>query len=170
MNKKPTIVVNPFSDIGAAVALAVLSLLSVCAYVRIFSGFSGPSASNVLLLCFRRGPHRLNTCISTRNYIYFYFLGLTGSLLYCYMLAVGVIVQLLTPVEDLRKGFGSESGARAAWGVFDVVTGWVAVSFVALAAFHTYLLCLGLGTYDWVVLQVRRVHWAAAARVAGSSQ
>lgn len=87
--------------------------------------------------------------------MYFYFLGVSGSLLYFYMVAVGVLVQFLTPEDKLIRRFGSESVARASWGVFDALSGWVAVSFVMLAAFHTYLLCIGLGTFDWVVLQVR---------------
>lgn len=87
--------------------------------------------------------------------MHFYFLGVSGSLLYFYMVAVGILVQFLTPEDKLVQRFGSESVARASWGVFDAVSGWVAVSFVVLAAFHTYLLCIGLGTFDWVVLQVR---------------
>lgn len=98
---------------------------------------------------------RLNTCISARNYLHFYFLGVTGSLLYGYMLTVGILVQFLVPKEDLIDVFGTESGARVPWGVFAAVSAWVALSFVILAAFHTYLLCIGLGTFDWVVLQVR---------------
>ncbi|CAM9496428.1 unnamed protein product [Pylaiella littoralis] len=98
----------------------------------------------------------LNTCISARNYAHFFFLGVTGSLLYLYMSAMGVVVLLLSGEDGQRDAFGSLTAARIAWGVFIAVAGWIAVSFVALAGFHTYLLVLGLGTYDWVVLQNQR--------------
>lgn len=95
----------------------------------------------------------LNTCISSRNYIHFYLLAVSGSLLYGYMVATAMLVQFLVDEDDLAEGFGGVPGARWCWGVFAAVSGWVAFSFLALAGFHSYLLCLGLGTFDWVVLQ-----------------
>lgn len=79
---------------------------------------------------------------------------MSGSLLYLYMSAVALLAVLVMNKDDLREDFGSLEAARASWGVFLAVAGWTAVSFVALAAFHTYLLLIGLGTFDWVVLQV----------------
>lgn len=99
-------------------------------------------------------PPRLNTCISARNYAHFYFLSVCGSLLYLYMSAVGVLTLIWSDKDDQRDAFGSLTASRIAWGVFIAGAGWIAVSFVALAGFHTYLLVVGLGTYDWVVLQV----------------
>ncbi|CAN0277586.1 unnamed protein product, partial [Laminaria digitata] len=95
----------------------------------------------------------LNTCISKRNYAHFYLLGVSGSLLYLYMSAVALLVLVTMDKDDQKDAFGSLTSARASWGVFLAVAGWTAVSFVALAGFHTYLLMIGLGTFDWVVLQ-----------------
>lgn len=70
------------------------------------------------------------------------------------MSVVGVLVLVWADNDDQRDAFGSLTASRIGWGVLIGVTGWIAVSFVALAGFHTYLLLIGLGTYDWVVLQV----------------
>eukprot|EP00904_Undaria_pinnatifida_P005238 jgi/Undpi1/1844/HiC_scaffold_12.g05231.m1 len=82
------------------------------------------------------------------------------------MSAVALLAVLVMNKDDLREDFGSLEAARASWGVFLAVAGWTAVSFVALAAFHTYLLLIGLGTFDWVVLQ-RSVGGAKAGRTWG---
>lgn len=89
-----------------------------------------------------------------RNYAHFYMLGVSGSLLYAYMTTVGVLAMVLVEKDEQRDALGSLTAYRVAWGVFVAVAGWIAVSFVALAGFHTYLLWKGLGTYDWVLLQV----------------
>lgn len=88
--------------------------------------------------------------------MHFYLLGLTGTLLYLYMVAVAVLVQFMVDENDLAEGFRSVPAARWGWGVFAAVSGWIAFSFVALTGFHTYLLCIGMGTFDWVVLQVSK--------------
>lgn len=106
----------------------------------------------------------LNTCISKRNYAHFYLLGVSGSLLYLYMSAVALLAIFVVDKDDLRDAFGSLTAARAGWGVFLVVSGWTAVSFVALAGFHTYLLLIGLGTFDWVVSQNQKRQEKLAAR------
>ncbi|CAM9599494.1 unnamed protein product [Ascophyllum nodosum] len=95
----------------------------------------------------------LNTCIGARNYGFFYFLGICGSLLYVFMVAIGALFLIFSTKGEQRDAFGTLTGARVGWGVFLAVTGWIAVSFVALAGFHTYLLFVGMGTYDWVVSQ-----------------
>lgn len=126
--------------------------LSSCVFINfLMFSIAAPLASTQP----NRTQPRLNTCISSRNYVHFYLLGVSGSLLYGYMVAIGILVQFLVDEDDLRDGFGSLVAGRWSWGIFDVMSGWIAFSFVALAGFHSYLLCIGMGTYDWVVLQVR---------------
>lgn len=114
--------------------------------------------SNLIYPRFRR----LNTCISARNYAHFYLLGVSGSLLYLYMTVAATLTVIWADEDDQREAFGSLTASRITWGIFIAVAGWIAVSFVALAGFHTYLLLVGLGTYDWVVMQVRRRFGSAA--------
>lgn len=70
------------------------------------------------------------------------------------MVAIGILVLVLSTEREQRDAFGTLTGARVGWGIFIALGGWVAISFVALAGFHSYLLLVGMGTYDWVVLQV----------------
>ncbi|CAN0317950.1 unnamed protein product [Ectocarpus sp. 12 AP-2014] len=111
----------------------------------------------------------LNTCISARNYAHFYLLGVSGSLLYLYMTVAATLTVIWADEDDQREAFGSLTASRITWGIFIAVAGWIAVSFVALAGFHTYLLLLGLGTYDWVVMQnQKRQEKLTARRSAGA--
>lgn len=81
------------------------------------------------------------------------------------MTVAATLIVIWADKDDQRDAFGSLTASRITWGVFIAVAGWIAVSFVALAGFHTYLLLVGLGTYDWVVMQVRRRFLSTAAVV-----
>lgn len=71
------------------------------------------------------------------------------------MTTMGALALRFVDNDEQRDGFGTLTAFRVAWGVLIAIAGWVGFSFLTLAGFHTYLLCVGLGTYDWVVLQVR---------------
>ncbi|CAM9393251.1 unnamed protein product, partial [Phaeothamnion confervicola] len=98
---------------------------------------------------------RLNTCIGRRNYAQFYLLTVAGLFLYALEAAVSILcaAAVLADESDLSGRLGSATNGRIAWGVLALFSFWIFSCFGALSAFHSYLILLGTGTYDWVVLQ-----------------
>ncbi|GMF32882.1 unnamed protein product [Phytophthora fragariaefolia] len=109
-------------------------------------------------LCYKNSPgldHHctwLNTCIAECNYEAFYCLVFSST---CQTLLQTVIGILMCTVWQ------SEVKANAAegWDTAVIALLWIhnascvslANSFILLAGFHTYLLCVGMGTYDFIL-------------------
>jgi palmitoyltransferase ZDHHC1/11 len=94
----------------------------------------------------------LNCCIGQRNYAQFYLLTMIGTTLYTLQVVIGIItLTVWLNKEQLASVFGSDSAGYIAWGVFIGVSACVGASFISLCSFHTYLIGLGKGTYDYIV-------------------
>ena len=110
----------------------------------------------------------LNTCIATRNYAFFYFLALSGMVQHA--IQAITLLMLLTDWIDTNEvnWFGSRGGiALASCGVILlVVSSLLLVAFGTLWFFHTYLRCLGVGTFDWIVRTAEAAENARHTRVA----
>ena len=96
----------------------------------------------------------LNTCVGTRNYVFFLALVFTAVAQH----TLGVLAAVLTPTVWFAPGVAPFSVVSPA--VFGAIVGVLAVTglaaFGSLAAFHVYLLSVGLGTFDWMVARRAR--------------
>jgi hypothetical protein len=75
-----------------------------------------------------------------------------GTTLYTLQVVIGIItLSVWLDKQQLASVFGSDSAGYIAWGVFIAVSACVGASFISLCSFHTYLIGLGKGTYDYIV-------------------
>ncbi|RLN86784.1 hypothetical protein BBJ28_00013902 [Nothophytophthora sp. Chile5] len=94
----------------------------------------------------------LNTCIAESNYASFYCLVVSATVQTLLQAVVGILMCTLWYAEV-------EANVRSGWHKPVVALLWVhnvgcvslANSFFLLAGFHTYLLCVGTGTYDFIL-------------------
>lgn len=95
----------------------------------------------------------LNTCIAATNYEAFYLLVCMETLHCLYQLTLGICLGTIWFSTDIQ------SHVHADW--IPVIKGFIwchniacftiGCAFFLLAAFHTYLICIGSGTYDFVL-------------------
>ncbi|KAK1943547.1 putative protein S-acyltransferase 22 [Phytophthora citrophthora] len=109
-------------------------------------------------LCYKNSPgldHHctwLNTCIGESNYESFYWLVVSAT---CQTLLQTVIGILMCTLWEAEVKANSADG----WSMTVIGLLWIhnaacmslSNSFVLLAGFHTYLLCVGMGTYDFIL-------------------
>jgi palmitoyltransferase len=89
----------------------------------------------------------LNTCIGGRNYAFFYFLAFSGTVQHA--------IQATTSLLLLTSWRNESSSSATLWFGFTVlmfvVSALLTIAFGTLWVFHSYLKCLGVGTFDWIV-------------------
>ncbi|POM72569.1 Palmitoyl transferase [Phytophthora palmivora] len=109
-------------------------------------------------LCYKNSPgldHHctwLNTCIAESNYEAFYCLVVSATCQTLLQTVLGILMCTLWESEV-------QTNATDGWETAVVVLLWIhnaaclslTNSFVLLAGFHTYLLCVGMGTYDFIL-------------------
>ncbi|KAL7684094.1 putative ribosomal protein L12 family [Plasmopara halstedii] len=109
-------------------------------------------------LCIKNSPgldHHctwLNTCIADSNYEAFYWLVVSATCQTSLQTVIGILMCTVWKSEVI-------SNAAIGWDTTVITLLWIhnvacillANSFVLLAGFHTYLLCIGMGTYDFVL-------------------
>jgi hypothetical protein len=94
----------------------------------------------------------LNTCIGERNYEAFYCLTIVSTLQTALQTVIGVLMCTLW-LDEVKRNSPDD------WHLALTVLLWVhnacafslGNSYVLLAGFHTYLLCVGTGTYDFIL-------------------
>ncbi len=93
----------------------------------------------------------LSTCISLRNYLQFYLLCVVGAVLYFLQTVIGLLAIAYWETDSNGSSFNASPEGRSLWilsSLFDCIIG---VCFSSLVGFHTYLICKGMGTYDYVI-------------------
>ncbi|OQR82470.1 Folate-Biopterin Transporter (FBT) Family [Achlya hypogyna] len=94
----------------------------------------------------------LNTCIGESNYEPFYILILTGTTKALYQAIFGIVVATYW-LDDVLKWHPSASrdGLLAALWIHNLICIVLGLAYGALTGFHTYLLFLRMGTYDFIL-------------------
>lgn len=94
----------------------------------------------------------LNTCIGESNYAAFYCLVVSATVQTFAQAVVGVLVATLW-FHDATTRLSPEwhEPVRALLWVHNALCLSLANSYFLLAGFHTYLLCIGSGTYDFIL-------------------
>jgi hypothetical protein len=117
-----------------------------------------PKESRYCGLCYKNSPgldHHctwLNTCIAESNYEAFYCLVVSATCQTLLQTAIGILMCTLWKSEvETNAADGWEKAVIALLWIHNAVCLSLANSFVLLAAFHTYLLCGGMGTYDFIL-------------------
>ncbi|EEY56718.1 uncharacterized protein PITG_20794 [Phytophthora infestans T30-4] len=109
-------------------------------------------------LCFKNSPgldHHctwLNTCIAESNYESFYCLVVSATCQTLLQTVIGILMCTLWQSEV-------KTNAAEGWDKALITLIWIhnaacmslTSSFLLLAGFHTYLLCIGMGTYDFIL-------------------
>jgi len=98
----------------------------------------------------------LNTCVGSRNYVYFYGLAVFGTVQYTLetVVALMFLIQWRGEAKGVDLYFNGGTVFTVGLAIFTCVAGLLAAAFIALCSFHSYLkLWLGLGTYRWVLGQ-----------------
>lgn len=94
----------------------------------------------------------LNTCIGRRNYFYFYMLVIAGLLCYALQTIVGILcIAVWLDADEMSAAFGSATAGRVTWGVLTIASLLVGTCFASLSGFHSYLIFIRKGTYDWMI-------------------
>ncbi|GAB5029984.1 zinc finger domain protein [Nannochloropsis oceanica] len=124
----------------------------------------------------------LNTCIGTRNYLFFFLLALAGTLQFGLQTLTSLLLLTLwfkpassstmtASAEEVSHAISRTVGKRLTFKAFMIVHTVAAalafVSFASLCIFHGYLQSKGLGTYDWILRQ--RVIPPATTRPSGAA-
>mmetsp|Transcript_14117 Transcript_14117/g.20871 ORF Transcript_14117/g.20871 Transcript_14117/m.20871 type:complete len:272 (-) Transcript_14117:106-921(-) len=86
----------------------------------------------------------LNTCIGKRNYLQFYLLSVVGSVMFASQAIVGLLVIFLGGRCMWDKGV-------IVWGVHVALSFAIFSAFLSLSGFHTFLIIIGKGTYDYIM-------------------
>eukprot|EP00644_Phytophthora_capsici_P017787 jgi/Phyca11/130977/e_gw1.100.70.1 len=109
-------------------------------------------------LCYKNSPgldHHctwLNTCIADSNYEAFYWLVVSATCQTLLQTVIGILMCTLWEAEV-------KTNAADGWSMAVIGLLWIhnaaclslSNSFVLLAGFHTYLLYVGMGTYDFIL-------------------
>lgn len=117
-----------------------------------------PKESRYCGLCFKNSPgldHHctwLNTCIAESNYESFYCLVVSATCQTLLQTVIGILMCTLWQSEV-------KTNAAEGWDKALITLIWIhnaacmslTSSFLLLAGFHTYLLCIGMGTYDFIL-------------------
>ncbi|OQS03101.1 transmembrane protein [Thraustotheca clavata] len=94
----------------------------------------------------------LNTCIGDSNYEPFYILILTGTLKCIYQAIIGAVLATtwLDHIITLHPTANNNVLLAILW-IHNIICLILGAAYGALTAFHTYLLYLGMGTYDFIL-------------------
>ncbi|ETK82450.1 hypothetical protein L915_12156 [Phytophthora nicotianae] len=117
-----------------------------------------PKESRYCGLCYKNSPgldHHctwLNTCIAESNYEAFYYLVVSSTCQTLLQTVIGILMCTLWQSEV-------KANTAEGWDEAVIVLLWIhnaacislTNSFVLLAGFHTYLLYVGMGTYDFIL-------------------
>mmetsp|Transcript_16602 Transcript_16602/g.21619 ORF Transcript_16602/g.21619 Transcript_16602/m.21619 type:complete len:237 (+) Transcript_16602:37-747(+) len=87
----------------------------------------------------------LNTAIGRENYIPFYILALFGVLQYTMHIIISITI--LVTCNSIGLVF------QCLFSIFAFFAALILCAYSALFIFHTYLIILGIGTYDWILNQ-----------------
>ncbi|EQC32007.1 hypothetical protein SDRG_10207 [Saprolegnia diclina VS20] len=94
----------------------------------------------------------LNTCIGEANYEPFYLLIVAGTSATVYQAIVGIVVATYWLDDVLRwHPSADRDGLLAALWLHNLVCLVLGAAYGALTGFHTYLLYLRMGTYDFIL-------------------
>ncbi|KAG6958398.1 hypothetical protein JG688_00010535 [Phytophthora aleatoria] len=94
----------------------------------------------------------LNTCIAESNYEAFYWLVVSAACQTLLQTVVGILMCTLWESEvKANAADGWDKAVIALLWIHNAACISLTNSFVLLAGFHTYLLCVGVGTYDFIL-------------------
>lgn len=109
-------------------------------------------------VCFKISPgldHHctwLNTCIAESNYEAFYCLVVSATCQTLLQTVIGVLMCTLWKSEVRNNAaIGWDSAVIILLWIHNVTCIVLTTSFALLVGFHTYLLCIGMGTYDFIL-------------------
>ncbi|OWZ23249.1 hypothetical protein PHMEG_0001912 [Phytophthora megakarya] len=136
---------------------AVLVIIIIISW-RICESRDPSKPSRYCGLCFKNSPgldHHctwLNTCIAESNYEAFYCLVVSATCQTLLQSALGIIMCTLWEAEVRANAVdGWETAVIALLWIHNAACLSLTNSFVLLAGFHTYLLYVGMGTYDFIL-------------------
>jgi hypothetical protein len=99
----------------------------------------------------------LNTCVGSRNYPYFYFLSVFGTLQFGLQIIVYALtifkISNSTSNKAVLDFFGGKTGCQVVLVILICLATVVFLAFSSLCLFHSYLRGSGLSTYEWVSIQ-----------------
>ncbi|KAG3206145.1 hypothetical protein PC128_g891 [Phytophthora cactorum] len=117
-----------------------------------------PKESRYCGLCYKNSPgldHHctwLNTCIAESNYEAFYWLVVSAACQTLLQTVIGILMCTLWESEvKANAADGWDKAVIALLWIHNAACISLTNSFVLLAGFHTYLLCVGVGTYDFIL-------------------
>ncbi|KAG7392752.1 Lipoyl ligase [Phytophthora pseudosyringae] len=117
-----------------------------------------PKESRYCGLCYKNSPgldHHctwLNTCIAESNYEAFYCLVVSATCQTLLQTVIGILMCTLWESEvKANAADGWDEAVIALLWIHNAACISLTNSFVLLAGFHTYLLCIGMGTYDFIL-------------------
>ncbi|KAE9044172.1 hypothetical protein PR002_g2943 [Phytophthora rubi] len=109
-------------------------------------------------LCYKNSPgldHHctwLNTCIAESNYEAFYCLVVSATCQTLLQTVIGILMCTLWQSEvKANASDGWDKAVIALLWIHNAACLSLTNSFVLLAGFHTYFLCVGIGTYDFIL-------------------
>ena len=88
----------------------------------------------------------LNVSVGRTNYVPFFLVAMFGTLQYALAAAACAYV-----VATCRRGLGAL--VLALFGLCGAMGLLICLAYLSLFLFHSYLACLGMGTYDWIIAQ-----------------
>ncbi|KAL3663134.1 hypothetical protein V7S43_011546 [Phytophthora oleae] len=117
-----------------------------------------PKEARYCGLCYKNSPgldHHctwLNTCIAESNYEVFYCLVVSATCQTLLQTVIGILMCTLWEAEvKANAANGWDKAVIAVLWIHNAACISLSNSFVLLAGFHTYLLCIGMGTYDFIL-------------------